>query len=268
MYISQWERLVSNTGIWNGSFTQFSPTAEQIKNTPSELRLESLNENKTLRLTLTRENNQPVVSEFTYLNRNIFLFEEGHFAKGSQQFSLYAIFAAEYGFIINDRRCRLVQLFDTKGNLETVTLIREFRQNSNAVERPQLSIEQLEGEWRGKAQTLYPDWRNTDDYETTLTIKKQGDTLSQTLVTPQMNVTTKGQIDGNAITFSQGELDIRVLLLPDGASSVTPITIKPRNSFFVEFAWLVEPNKRLRMIRQYDEQGRWVNVTLVTEFKQ
>ncbi len=131
-----------------------------------------------------------------------------------------------------------------------------------------LSIEQLEGDGVGEAQTLYPDWRTTEPYSTCLSVKKHGDTVSQTLTTPEINITSEGKIEGNTITFSQGNLDIRLLLLPDGASSTTPLLIKQREAFFVEFGWLVEPNKRFRLIRQYDPEGRWINVTLVTEYKQ
>ena len=62
MYISQWERLLKNSGVWLGSFTQFSPQGEQVKDTPSKLILERLNEDKALKLTLTRENKQPIVN--------------------------------------------------------------------------------------------------------------------------------------------------------------------------------------------------------------
>ena len=160
-----------------------------------------------------------------------------------------------------------MQVFENDGVLEPVTLIREFREASQGVERPALTIEQLEGEWEGEARTLYPDWRNTDPYKTKLTIKRRADSLEQTLTTPEMNFSSTGQIDGNTITFSQSNLDVRLLLLPDGVSSTTPLQIKQREPFFVEFGWLVEPNKRLRIIRRYDAEGRWVNVTLVTETK-
>ncbi|MBL1209202.1 DUF3598 family protein, partial [Geminocystis sp. GBBB08] len=135
------------------------------------------------------------------------------------------------------------------------------------VERSYLSIEQLEGEWQGEAVTLYPDWRNSDSYTTNLTIKKEGNDIIQTLKTPELNYTSKGKIGNNTITFSKNNQDIRVLLLPDGASSTTPLKIENRQSFFVECGWLVEPNKRLRLIRQYDDKGAWINVTLVTEYK-
>jgi hypothetical protein len=268
MYTSQWARLCKNIGIWQGSFADFSPEGKLIKETPSELILEPLNEGKTLKFFLQRENKPTVMNEFTNLNRNICLFEDGHFSKGSQQFSPYTMFGAEYGFVVEDRRCRLVQLFDKDSSLDTVVLIREYRQGRNALELPILSIEQLEGEWIGEAQTIYPDWRNKEPYTSHLTIQKQGQTFVQTLKTPEINFTSEGTIAGNTINFSQRNHNIRLLLLPDGASSTTPLTIKSREPFFVEFAWLVEPEKRLRLIRQYDDQGRWINITLVTEYKQ
>ena len=268
MYTSQWSRLCKNVGIWQGSFADFSQEGNLVKETSSELILEPLNEGKTLKLSLERENKAPFVNEFTSLNRNIYLFEDGHFSKGSQQFSPYTVFAAEYGFVLDNRRCRSVQLFDQDCNLDTLVLIREYRQGTDAVERPMLSIEQLEGEWVGEAQTMYPDWRNTEPYTTHLTIKKQGETVLQTLTTPEISFTSEGLLEGNTINFYQRNQNIRLLLLPDGASSTTPLTIKSRESFFVEFAWLVEPEKRLRLIRRFDEQGRWINLTLVTEYKQ
>lgn len=267
--MSQWSYLLKNSGIWKGSFTQFSPDGILIKNTPTELTLEGLNNDKTIRLTVNRleSGDPPHINEFTALNRNIFLFEEGHFAKGSQQLSPFAIFGAEYGFLELDRRLRMVQLFDKESNLEQVTLIREFRSNGNGEARSNLTIEQLEGEWQGEALTLYPDWRNTPPYSTNLTIKKEGNKIIQQVKTPELDLDLEGIIEENKITFSQNNQDIRVILLPDGASSTTPLKISHRQQFFVECAWLVEPNLRLRLIRQYDNTGAWVNVTLIKEKK-
>jgi hypothetical protein len=265
MSSSQWLRLLKNVGVWQGSFTQFSPHGTLIKNTPTLVNLEGLNDNKTIKLTVNRldSNEPPHVNELTYLNRNIFLFEEGHFAKGSQQFSPFSVFGAEFGFFVDDRRLRMVQLFNKESNLEQVTLIREFRANGSGVERSPLTIQQLEGQWQGEAITLYPDWREPRNYTTNLTIKIEGDNLIQTLKTPELNFTSEGKIDHNTITFSGN----RLLLLPDGASSTTPLKIENRQSFFLECSWLVEPYKRLRLIRQYDDKGVWINITLVTETK-
>lgn len=158
-------------------------------------------------------------------------------------------------------------MFDKDSNFDSVTLIREFREGGEGIEREHLTIEQLEGEWRGEALTLYPDWRNSEPYQTQLTLKREGNTLKQTLKTPFMNYSSEGTINDNIITFNQGNKENRVLLLPDGASSTTPVKIENRQSFFLEFGWLVETNMRLRLIRQYDDQGRWVSITLVREIK-
>lgn len=267
MALSQWDCLLKHIGVWQGSFTQFSPTGKMIKDTPSQLTLTCSDDRQTIRLTLHRENCQPIVNEFTHLNRSIFLFEDGHFAKGSLQFSPYAIFGAEYGFIRGDRRCRLVQLYDTQSQLESVTLIREFRQGGNGKENPPLSVKSLEGEWQGEAITLYPDWRNSNPYTTFLQVRVEKDRVKQTFSSPETSFTSEGVIQDNTITFYGDNYQIRVLLLPDGASSVTPVRLQLHQPFFLEFGWLVTENLRLRLIRRYDSQGRWLNVTLVKEKK-
>lgn len=263
---SQWSYFLKNLGVWRGVFSQFSSDGNLVKNTPSKLILAS-DDHQTVNFSVEREGSQPIVNQVTSLNRNILLFEDGHFAKGSQQFSPFAIFGAEYGYVRGDRRCRLVQLFNKKSELESVTLIKEFREGGEGVERQHLTIEQLEGEWRGEALTLYPDWRNTQPYETNLTLKREGNIFQQTLKTPFMSYTSEGVINNNVISFSKGSKENRVILLPDGASSTTPVKIENRHSFFLEFGWLVEENERLRLIRQYDEEGRWINITLVQEKK-
>lgn len=269
MSSSQWLRILKNAGIWHGSFTQFSGDGKLIKDTPSVLKLEKLNQDKTLRLTLDRSQgkNPPYISEFTSLNRNILLFEDGHFAKGSFQFSPYSLFGAEFGFVIDDRRLRMVQLYDNQSNLEQITLIREFRENSNAIENPPLSLEQLLGEWEGESDTIYPDWSESKQSPINLKLEREGNLVRQTINTPETEFKSTGVIDGNRIIFSESGNQIQVLLLPDGASATTPLTISRGKPFFVEVGWLVNPSKRLRLIRQYDAKGAWINSVLVTEFK-
>ncbi|MBD0387112.1 MAG: DUF3598 family protein, partial [Nostoc sp. C3-bin3] len=48
---SQWECLLQNLGVWEGSFTNFSPEGTLLNDTPSHLSLEGLNNNQTVRLT-------------------------------------------------------------------------------------------------------------------------------------------------------------------------------------------------------------------------
>jgi len=266
---SQWERLLKNQGVWKGSFTQFSAQGELLKDTPTEIKLEGLNENKSIRLTVTRigSPNPPHINEFTSLNRSIFLFEEGHFSKGSLQFSPFSIFGAEFGFFKGDRRLRIVELFDKDSNFEQLTLIREFRENTPKIERSHLSVEQLLGQWQGEATTLYPDWREPEKYPTSMTLSQTGDKLNQIMKTPQSEMSSTFAIANNTLTSCDTQQNIRVILLPDGASVTVPLKITHRQPFFVECGWLIEPDQRLRLIRKYDDTGAWENVTLIKENK-
>ncbi|MFM6191435.1 MAG: DUF3598 family protein [Planktothrix sp.] len=49
---SQWENFLKNLGNWQGFFTEFSPQEERIREIPSHLTLESLNQDQTVSLTL------------------------------------------------------------------------------------------------------------------------------------------------------------------------------------------------------------------------
>ncbi|MGC9524130.1 MAG: DUF3598 family protein [Limnospira sp.] len=51
---SQWENFLTNLGDWQGSFTEISPGGDILKDTPSRLMLEGLQDNQAVRLTLQR----------------------------------------------------------------------------------------------------------------------------------------------------------------------------------------------------------------------
>lgn len=269
MSSSQWSRMLKNAGIWNGSFTQFSADGKLIKDTPSILKLEKLNNDQTLRLTVDRWQGKkpPYIMDFSSLNRNIYLFESGHFAKGSIQYSPVSTFGTEFGFVLGDRRLRTVELYDNQGKLEEIVLIREFRENTNATENVPLSIDQLIGEWEGETITINPDWSESKPLTTNLKIHREDNTIIQSLKTPQLEVNSKATINDSGLIFSENNNSIQVLLLPDGASTTTPLKINLGKPFFVETGWLINSHQRLRLIRQYDEKGGWMNASLVKEFK-
>ncbi|MDY6941021.1 MAG: DUF3598 family protein [Cyanobacteriota bacterium] len=273
LFPEQWPSLLQHLGDWKGSFTRLSPDGNVQKDTPTLVSLEGLNENKSIRQTIRRfdENSQeispPQVLQYSTLNRGTLFFANGAFSVGAMQFSPVSEFGAELGFIHGDRRLRLVPLFTNTSELSSITLIREFRQDTAATELPPLSIEQLLGTWEGKAIVLYPDWRSPDTFSTRLLLERQGDRLSQTLSAPGLNLTSTAIINGSIVQFSGEENAMRVLLLPDGASCTIPAKITNRKPFFLEVGWLVKENLRYRLIRRYDERGGWVNLTLVTERK-
>ena len=268
---SQWERLLKNAGTWVGSFTQLDPTGDIVKDTPSVVTLKPLDGGTLMRQEITRqlanEPPQETVLEYRSLAKSVMFFENGAFSQGSIQWGPFADFGAELGLIAADQRLRLVQLFDKNRQLSQLTLIREHRDGTSSSVRPDLTLEALIGTWIGEAVTLYPDLRPSDTYPTRLEITEQGNTVQQTLqfgegIPP---IQTQGTVTGNRILFDTGSQSVQVLLLPDGASSTCPTHIEPRQPLFLEMGWMIAPNERQRLIRQYTAQGGWASLTLVTE---
>lgn len=282
---SQWECLLQNLGEWQGSFTRFSPQAEFIEDTPTVVSLAGLNDNKTIRQVVRfLPPNRPVeekVFEYSSLGKGVLFFENGAFSQGSIQLSPFAEFGAELGLIHGDRRLRLVQLFTPNGQLDKITLIREYLTGMPTPERPPLQVDDLVGEWQGEAVTIYPDWRSPDTYPTQLQIERLGsDRLTQQLTiysTPEnpYQISSTGKIAGSLLYFEgnspanpQMSPQInQVMLLPDGASATCPQQVQLRQAFFLEVGWLVQPNLRQRLIRRYNDKGEWTSLTLVTERK-
>jgi hypothetical protein len=279
---SQWENFLKNLGEWHGSFTQLSPRGEVVKDTPSIISLEGLNDNKTVRLKLRRFYPNPssvgepkvdeLVREYQSLGRDILFFENGAFCQGSIQLAPYSECGAEFGFIYNYRRLRFVQLYNTNGNLSNLTLIREQMPQKNVPERPPLTVNDLLGKWQGEAVTMYPDWRNPDFYSTSLELHLDGgDRLVQKITfgsddAPKI-ISSSATIDGSVLNFNESATPVQVLLLPDGGSCTCPMPVELRKPTFFEAGWLVEPDLRFRMIRSYSDKGEWVSLTLVTERK-
>jgi len=274
---SQWENFLKNLGEWQGSFTQFSNQGEIVKDTPSILQLEASDDNKTVCLTLRRFPPSPdgitkppvdeLVREFKSLGREILFFENGAFSQGTIQLAPFAKSGAEFGFMAENRRLRLVEMFDPEGNLDQLTLIRETRANTDTVERPPLSVEALLGTWTGEAITLYPDLRPPDTFSTQMNLQLD-DTrkLTQSLTFANQTISSTATINGSILQFDGGS-NIKVYLLPDGASATVPQQVKLRQPFFFEAGWLVNPNERQRLIRRYNDKGEWESLTLVTERK-
>ncbi|MEB3357080.1 MAG: DUF3598 family protein [Synechococcales bacterium] len=270
--MNQWDQLLLNLGIWEGSFTRLSPNGDPIQDEPSCVTLEGLDENRRIRQTIQRFSpdgtaaDPPKVLEYATLGRGVCFFDTGAFSQGSIQYGPFSEFGAEFGFLAGDRRLRLVQLFDREARLAQITLIREKRQGTAAPERPPLTVSALVGTWQGEATTLYADLRNPEQAHTSLTIQQQGDRLIQTLQGPGVQFSSSAQINGSRLHFEQG-YPSQVLLLPDGASSHTPLTVPRDQSFLLEAGWLITPTLRQRLIRRYDARGTWISLTLVVEQK-
>ena len=263
---SQWECLLQNVGVWQGSFTRFCAQGELESDTDSVVSLEGLNNNQTIRQIIRLREDEKVL-EYSSLGKSTLFFENGEFSQGSIQLAPFAEFGAEFGFIQENRRLRLVQIFDKNGDLNQLTLIREHLSGSLSAQRPTLTIDDLLGQWRGEAITIYPDWQKSNSFASTLQLKlDDAGRLIQSLTFGERTITSTATIKGSIIHFDQDpQKQVQVLLLPDGASANSPLKVQLRQPFILEAGWLVEPNLRQRMIRSYSDKGEWVSLTLVTE---
>jgi Domain of unknown function (DUF3598) len=268
---SNWENFLKNLGEWTGTFTQISTAGEILGSTPSILTLEGLEDNQLVKFRLRRfassTDEQPTSDrsqEYRSLGRQAVFFDAGAFSKGSLQVAPFAEFGAEYGFVSENRRSRLVQLFDKQSNFASLTLIREIRSGTDAQLRPDLTVAQLVGKWSGTAYTHYADWRDPDTMPTSLEISQVGDSLQQQLTFGDRTISSTAKIDGNRLHFD-GAMPRTILLLPDGVSSNTPLQVSHRQPLFVEAGWLLADDRRQRLIRTYNDKGEWISSTHVIE---
>ncbi|MEM9213679.1 MAG: DUF3598 family protein [Cyanobacteria bacterium P01_F01_bin.150] len=284
---SQWDCLRENLGEWHGSFTQVSPDGQELKDTPSVLVLAEDDAAQTIRLVLTRS---PVdgpanemVRSFSYPGPGdkVPFFETGAFTQGSLQWAPFGQFGAELALTSGKRRLRLVQLFegtvDGKSLLKSITLIRETLAGHSDPPSPDLTVDALVGHWVGKAVTMYASGADPTSMSTDLKIAVDDDRLTQSTTfgggaDEVRTVESSGRIEGNSLWFDSNEgknqLSYRVLMLPGGGSVVVPTAIERDRPFLLEAGWMVTPTYRQRMIRQYNERGEWMNVTLVEEYRQ
>lgn len=269
---SQWENFLTNLGDWEGSFTQVSPAGEILKDTPSRLLLEGLEDDKAVRLTLRRfppdSPADEVVREYRSLGKDILFFDGGAFSQGTIQRSPLSAFGAEFGFVADNRRLRLVEIFTPEGDPDRFTLIREKRAGTDAPERPPLTLEALLGTWEGEAVTISPSWLSPDIVPTRLELRLDGGgRLVQTLEFGTVRVCSTARIEDSNLYFDDASPPVRVSMLPDGASATFPERAPRGNPFFLEAGWLMEDNRRDRLIRRYSETGEWLSLTWVRERK-
>ncbi len=267
---SQWECFLENLAVWEGSFITFSPQGDLLKDTSSRLTLEGYNNNQNARLTLQLEGERDIVLELSPQGiGGIMFFENGAFSQGPMQFSRFSVFGGELGLIHQNHRLRLVQIFDSNSQIEKITVIREHKTGTEKKERPPLRVDDLLGEWRGEAVTIYTDLRTPDSYTTNMQLQLNGsERLLQNLSFGNQTITSSATVKDSTIEFDKDPQNpVQVLLLPGGSSATFPVKAQLGKPLFLESGWLIEANLRQRIIRSYNEKGEWLSLTLVTERK-
>ncbi|RMF28250.1 MAG: DUF3598 family protein [Cyanobacteria bacterium J083] len=272
--LNQWDCLLKNLGAWHGSFTRYSPEGREIEDIPTLVSLEARNNGKSIHQIVRRfppaEEPNDLVLDYSELNDSILFFPDGTFSQGAKQWGRYFNFGGEFGLINGDRRLRLVQLYNQTGKFDRFVLIREKLNQPPTNYQPDLSIEQLIGEWQGTVTTISRDFQLTS-LESYLKITQAGDNLMQQLTFGHSNnlkqISSTAKIKGNQLLFEQGDLPVQILLLPDGASCNCPLEIRYGFPFVLEMGWLISPTQRQRIIRSFNAKGEWLNCTLVKETK-
>jgi len=271
---SQWQRLLKNAGTWEGSFTQFSPDGKVLSNVRTEVELTPTNDQKSMHQEVRRypPEQTPSIQAFDYssLNRATAFFENGAFSQGSIQWAPFSTFGAELGLIAGEERVRLVALYDDKGALKPITLIRETLRGSTANQRPAFCPDDLVGTWQGECITLYADGQpeTQSTYQQTISKTQDNQIHEPTWVingTDQQS--SLGAIKEQSIDFYTGSTQTsRLLMLPDGCFCGCPLEANPREkTLFVELGWMVKDRSRQRIRRVYDANGAWEKLILFIE---
>jgi hypothetical protein len=257
---SQWENFLRNLGEWRGSFTSISPQGEVQESTASLLSLEEEPGERLVRFRLRRYGpegtdappTRELEQELRSLGRQVVFFASGAFAKGSLQLAPGTPGGGEFAFVHADRRHRLVQLYSAEGEFTGLVLIREFRVGSEAAERPALEPQQLVGSWRGEAATISADWPEPELAECRI----EGRAGSAGL---QLHTTVGSETSESPAADGRD----RLLLLPDGGWSLTPLALSHRAPARLEAGWLPAPGRMERLIRRVDASGAWRSSTWI-----
>lgn len=265
---NQWDNLFKNEGTWNGSFTKLTPEGTEVSDVPSCLTLERTSEASARFQVVRYPTGQPpqeTKTEFASINQSSLFCEDGSFTKGSTQWSPIARFGTEFGLTLPNARLRLVQLFDG-GQLSELVLIRETREGTTAMVRPTLSVDQLRGTWRGQAIVYRSDWSVSQPMPTELTVSQPSPhRVVQTWRAGPASGESQARLEGSRLVFDQ--TGYQLLCLPNGGSSLCPQTIQRQTAFRCEIGWLIEPETRLRLTREYRADGSWAQQTWIKESK-
>lgn len=282
--MSQWQCIQQNIGTWQGSFTQFSPTGELVKDTPSVLTLQETDPGKVMQLMLERTP-PGGITEVTRRSFNhpgpapyVLFFENGAFSQGSPQWSAFGQFGAEMSLKVGDRRVRFVIMYDAASNytsqLKYVTLIRESQPGGTPFSEPALTAKQLLGDWRGTVDMLSapmaPMTKGTSKWQLgnafVLTCEEQ---LGENHKNLSLASDTQATLASEKLLLLKGhkkeELNYQLMFLPNGVYCLIPQEIRKEKAFRIEVGWLHAEGQRMRLVRYYDDRGVWMRSALVED---
>ncbi len=233
----QWDHLLLNCGIWQGSFDTFDRDLELRRRQPSQLTLAGDGAAVELELLFWpdaldgQRQGDPVkriVQTFHQVDPELAFFSTGSFSRGSLFISTWSGPYAEFGFLWGDRRHRLVLLWDGSGRFDHPVLIREHRDGFEPNEAPPLAAEQLLGGWRGHQ-----------------TVLERDQPVDHPHITPHELLISKDMLHG-------------LQWLPEGGAFRAPDHVCAGSGFEIEAWWCPCPGRLEHIQRCYDAFGSWI----------
>ena len=283
---SQWNALKENIGVWYGSFEQYAPNGELVKDTPSVLTLAEENE-QTLALTLERmpagEPKKVNNLTFTYPGPApyTYFFASGAFSQGSSQWSSFGQFVTEFSMKVRDRRIRFVIAYDSTQSytsaLKYVTLICETQEGGAQFNKQSPNLQQLSGAWQGEGEILDPItgsfspqkesiWMLLKPSEAAYALRCE-EQVGESYAIDAVSVESTENADGAAAvtTFESknNAQQYQLMQLSKGAYCFLPKEIRQNDEFRIEVGWVSEQGERSRFIRYYDTRGVWTHSALI-----
>jgi hypothetical protein len=163
----------------------------------------------------------------------------------------------------------LIQQFDRQGIVSRLTLIREQLVGTQPPAPRLIELPDLLGEWQGEATIRYPGRDKIDQVATTQTMVVNSDHPDRSVILTQAIGT---EITSSIFIIEADSNQLRlvnqsnqIMLLPTAAYTKSPVQIKPGETRSLEVGWSIAPNLRQRMLRNYSDQGDWLNVIFITE---
>ena len=285
----QWNYIRKNVGEWRGWFRQFATDATWVRDTPSVLTLEEDRPNQHMTLVLKRtpegKPSQTVKRELGYPGATPYIcfFPTGAFSQGAIQRRPWSSFGAEFSLLSDHRRMRLVQLYNGAASgehiLEYVTLIPEYRPTgtsekiSAAPAAERLPLDSLLGTWQGSSIYL------PATMETPLlgTSHWQAKTSGADLVISDHTFSDHTFLDRTDGTDGKTQCfraidphrwqagPMQYWLLPGNVSCTVYPQLPRDHQARIELCWYLSPQRRQRIVRDYDNQGNWIGTFLALE---
>lgn len=238
--------LAQHLGQWQGRFLQLDPISlHPISQRQSLISFERRSEGSIRQTNIYYGPEERIDAAqpgqswvYTDLSPGIRFFPDGSFSNGRLQLAPFSEFGAEQGFLWGDRKARVVTLFNRQGQLSGLTVILEVRREWQPQDQAWISA-CLDPHW------LHRPW--------------QGQQLRYT--------TTDLSPSQNSIRISPDHVqDPRFLignLWMSGARQVPDPLQQRERSFRLELGWMPEPGVYLQLIREYDPQGAWSQISWI-----